>query len=148
MTWQSEMKNRMVKVNNSKVNKLLLFDSDKVDILNYGSFEDIYGIERDGWKYIAKDIICDVNDVNDDKLKKDYGYNITADRIMIVRYNDLITEDCLIVWNDIFYKIAKIKTCKNYSVKDFDAYLKVALVKNEEQEINIMSESAGDDSNE
>ena len=146
MTWQSDMKSRLTKIkdNKSKRTKLLLFDSDKVDIIKYTEIEDEFGITRDGYKIIQKDFVCDVNDMSQIKKEQTWGYNLEIDKNMICRYNSIITEDCIVKYNDIYYKILKIKEAKNFSVEDFDAFQKIALIKNDNQNINIVEESEGD----
>ena len=149
MSWQSNMKTRLEKINksrNNSANKLLLFDSDKVDIINYQDIEDEYGITRESWDYVQKDFICDINDMTNDKKEREWGYSLEVDKTMICRYNPLITEECVIKYKDIYYKIQKIKECKNTSLENFDAYQKIALIKNDKQNINIKEESE-DDSN-
>ena len=138
MTWQDNLKSRIQNNRNKKQQKLMLFDSDKVDLLKYESSTSDFGFTLDGWKIIQKDFICDLNDSDDDKNKRVWGYDIVVDKTLICRTNDLITEDCLIKNEDVIYKIVKLRKCKNTDIHNWDGYYKIALQKNEEQEINII----------
>ena len=150
MSWQSDMKTRLEKINksrNNSANKLLLFDSDKVDIINYQDIEDEYGITRESWNYVQKDFICDINDMTNDKKEREWGYSLEVDKTMICRYSPVITESCIIRYKDIYYKIQKIKECKNTTLDNFDGYLKIALIKNDEQDINIVESEVDSNGN-
>ena len=47
MSWQSNLKKRLENNKIKSKQQLLLFDSDKIDIIKYSEIEDEYGITRD-----------------------------------------------------------------------------------------------------
>ena len=75
MSWQSNLKKRLENNKTKAKQQLLLFDSDKIDILSYAKTTNDKGITINGWKIIEKDYVCDMNDFDDNKNKKMQKYN-------------------------------------------------------------------------
>ena len=138
MSWQSNLKKRLENNKIKSKQSLLLFDSDKIDILSYVKTTNDKGITVNGWKIIEKDYICDMNDFDDNKNKQGWGYDVAVEKTLICRPNENITESSLIKYEDTYYKILKIRKCKNTTIDNWDAYYKIALSKNEQQNIKIV----------
>ena len=138
MSWQSNLKKRLENNKIKSKQQLLLFDSDKIDILSYVKATNDKGITINGWKIIEKDYICDMNDFDDNKNKQVWGYDVSVEKTLICRPNTNITESSLIKYEDTYYKIIKIRKCKNTTIDNWDAYYKIALSKNEQQNIKII----------
>ena len=62
MSWQSNLKKRLEDNKTKSKQQLLLFDSDKIDILSYVKITNDKGMTINGWKIIEKDYVCDMND--------------------------------------------------------------------------------------
>ena len=62
MSWQSNLKKRLENNKAKSKQQLLLFDSDKIDILSYVKTTNDKGITINGWEIIEKDYVCDMND--------------------------------------------------------------------------------------
>lgn len=86
-----------------------------VDIYTYLSHKDKYGFNRD--EYTKKDTIeCDIQPIGNEKIKRDYGYNIEANFKM---YSDTeLNESDIVLWNNKTYKIQK-----NIPWNDYNIYL-------------------------
>ena len=138
MSWQSNFKKRIETKGIKSKRTLLLFDSDKIDILSYVKTTNDKGITINGWKIIEKDYICDMNDFDDKKNKEVWGYDISVEKTLICRPNTNISESSLIKYEGTYYKIIKIRKCKNTTIDNCDAYYKIALSKNEQQNIKIL----------
>ena len=138
MTWRSDFKKRLENNKIKSKQSLLLFDSDKIDILSYVKTTNDKGITINGWKIIEKDYICDMNDFDDNKNKQVWGYDVAVEKTLICRPNTNITESSLIKYEDTYYKIIKIRKCKNTTIDNWDAYYKIALSKNDRQNIKVI----------
>ena len=75
---------------------------------------------------------------DDKKNKEVWGYDVSVEKTLICRPNKNITESSLIRYEDTYYKITKLRKCKNTTIDNWDAYYKIALSKNEQQNIKII----------
>lgn len=126
-----------VKVIRNSAN-ITLFNSDKIDILEYGSTTDKWGVTRNGWTILQKDFVCDVQYATDpEKVTRDFGYDIKVSRIVYCVPNENLVESSIIRYEGVLYKITKIKKCKNYSDFDGDKYWKIAIVEHDQQNLQI-----------
>ena len=80
MSWQSNLKKRLENNKTKAKQQLLLFDSDKIDILSYVKITNDKGITINGWKIIEKDYVCDMNDFDDNKNKQVWGYDVSVEK--------------------------------------------------------------------
>ena len=137
MTWFDDMQVRITNYEDTRV-QITLFDSEKVDIVSFDSIEDTWGITRNGWQVVLKDFICDIQDITDEKVAKEWGYDVKATKVMYCRPNDLITESSLIKFEEVLYKVVKIKKCKNFSDYTLDRYYKIGLIRHLQQELSVV----------
>ena len=83
MNWQSNLKKRLENNKTKSRQQLLLFDSDKIDILSYVKTTNDKGITINGWEIIEKDYVCDMNDFDDNKNKQVWGYDLSVEKTLI-----------------------------------------------------------------
>lgn len=117
---------------------LKLFDSETIDIINYIKLTDEeWGFVKSGWVIVQKDFVCDVQDATQERLERTWGHDIKASKIVYCRPNNLISESSLLRFNNIIYKIKKIKYCKNTKEFTGDRFLKIALLEHDQQNLEI-----------
>ena len=110
----------------------VMYYNKEIYIYKYNSYEDEYGIDREGYSKINDEpIMVDMQPYSSEKAKKDYGYNIECSRRMFCDIIPEITEECLIEYSGHFYKIEKIpwddeyieallKQTKDYKIIDIE----------------------------
>lgn len=159
MSWQSKMLDRIQRENNTinandmsrsgetrDASGIILFDSDDVDVYEVIDDENEFGFKaEETYKMIKHNLKCDMHSISLEKAKELWGYDIKPTEKMICRYNDFITESCLIKWFGKFYQIEKLQKCKNISFSDNDAFLRIYLKMRENQDINIIEDIPGGD---
>lgn len=85
-----------------------------VDIYSYSDeLVDENGVSIDG--YTKKDTIeCDIQPIGNEKIKRDYGYDIEANFKMYS--NKDLNESNIVLWNNKTYKIQKVIPWNDYSI--------------------------------
>lgn len=81
-----------------------------INIYAYCEYEDEHNIDREGYKKIEfeEPIMVDIQPYSSEKAKKDYGYDIACTRRLFCDIIPEISEDCIIEYNNKFYKVEKI----------------------------------------
>lgn len=82
----------------------------EIQIYLYSDTEDENGISRVGYSLFKTDdpLLVDMQPYSSEKAKKDYGYDIECVRRMYCDIISQITEDCIVKYNDDFYKVEEI----------------------------------------
>lgn len=78
--------------------------------------KDEHGINRPGYNLFKTDapIMVDMQPYNTEKAKKDYGYDVECTRRMFCDIIPQITEECIIKYNNEFYKVVKVPWDDDY----------------------------------
>lgn len=117
--------------------------TDDVDILNYSEYEDEFGISREGWIISKKDYKSCIRNLTAEDITKEWGYDLEVSEVLYVPIENDITESSLIKYENCFYKTVKFNKCVNPD-KRLEGYCVIGLIKNDNQNINIIEESEGD----
>lgn len=90
--------------------------NDEIEIYNYISTEDEYGITRESHTLLSttEPIFADIQFMTEDKNTKSFGYDITTSRRMICDIMPEITEDAIIKYDSQYYRIEKIVENDDY----------------------------------
>lgn len=138
---------RQDNVNEGLINLSLIKDIyvDNVDIINYSEYEDDNGITRYGWTVSNKDYKSCIRNLSAEDVTKEWGYNVELSHVLYVQNLDNIEESSLIKYDNVIYKTIKFIKYDNPD-KRLDSFYMIGLVKNEEQNINIVESEV--DSNE
>lgn len=139
----SDSRFQIVKRHDNKIDGLieitLIKDiyTDSVDIIDYSEYEDEFGISREGWIISEKDYRSCIRDLTAEDVTKEWGYNLEVSEVLYVPIGHNITESSLIRYENCIYKTVKFNKCVNPD-KRLEGYYTIGLVKNDNQNINII----------
>ncbi|OSA98106.1 UNVERIFIED_ORG: hypothetical protein B2H98_05290 [Clostridium botulinum] len=91
------------------------FYDKEINIYTNKDYEDEHGITRNGYIKATKEpYLVDIQPYSTEKAKKDYGYDIKCTRRMFSDAYSEITEDCIVEYNNKYYKIEAIPWDDDY----------------------------------
>lgn len=96
-----------------------MFYNKEVKLYELQAIENEWGVVEEEKYVFVKTIMVDVQPCSQEKLNREYGYDLKATKRMFCDIDDSITESTLIVYRGQPYNVVKII--------DWDDYLDIAL---------------------
>ena len=91
------------------------FYDKKINVYSYSDDNyDEFGVSCDGYSLKYKDILVDIQPIDEEKIKQSYKYNIEANYEMYS--SQLLQESDIIVWDGETYKVQKSVYWDDYCI--------------------------------
>ena len=91
-----------------------MFYNKEIEIYNKGKYKDEFGITYTGGYKLADTLMVDVQPYSNEKLKKDYGYDLECTKRIFTDLNENIKESSIVKYHNAYFDIKKIIEWDNY----------------------------------